>query len=117
MTDTSTIRTGLSIGAVAFGVSGVLAPQQVASTYGTAETTPEHRYTIRIWAAAVGTLGAIGLLPDGLDDKRYLQVGLALNSLDTVIALTSGGSSRLRLMSAATSAGLAAAAAYGLREA
>jgi hypothetical protein len=116
MSDTSSLRTGLSVGALAFGVSGVLAPQQVAATYGASDTTPEHRYTIRIWAAAVGALGVIGLLPEGLDDRRYFQVGLALNSLDTVIALTSGGSARLRFLSAATSGAFAAAAAYGLRK-
>ena len=116
MTDTATIRNVLSYGALAFGAGSILAPRAVTRTYGLADPTPEHAYTLRLWGAALCALGAVGLQEDGVDDTRYLQVALAMNTVDTLAALGSGASARSRIMSAATSAAFAAAAAYGLQE-
>jgi hypothetical protein len=116
MTDTSSIRTSLALSALGFAAGGILAPKLVATTYGVKDPTPEHLYTVRIWAAATGVVGAVGLMEDGLDDERYLQLGAAMNLVDVGAALVSGGSARTRLMAAATSAAFAGMAAYGLRK-
>ena len=113
MTDTASIRSGLAYGALAFAAGGLLSPRAVVSTYGVADPTPEHLYTIRLWAGALGVVGLLGL-SDELSDERYLQLALAMNAVDTVAALVSKSSARTRLMAGATSAGFAAAAAIGL---
>ena len=82
MTDAGTIRTATSLGAVGFGIAGALAPGALARAYGTTDPTPEHLYTVRIWAGATAAFGAVGLMADGLDDRRFLQLGLALNAFD-----------------------------------
>lgn len=116
MTDTASIRSGIALGALGFAAGGLLAPKLVARTYGVPEPTPEHVYTLRLWAAATGVIGAIGLMEDGVDDQRYFQLAVAMNVVDVAAAVVSGGSTRSRIMAGATSAGFAAAALAGLRE-
>lgn len=115
MTDAAALRSAISSAAIAFGVAGGLAPRAVAKTYGTTDPTPEHVYTVRIWAGATAAFGAVGLMADGLDDRRYFQLGLALNAFDAVAGLTAKTSGRSRLMTTATSVAFGAAAAAGLR--
>ncbi len=117
MTDTATIRSATSAGALVFGVVGGLAPRALARVYGSAEPTPEQLYVTRIWAAATAAFGAVGLMQDGLDDRRFLQIGLALNAFDAFAGATSDGSTRFRVLATATSVGFGAAAAAGLRDA
>ena len=114
MTDAADIRKATSIGALSFGVVGALAPSALARAYGTVDPTPEHVYTVRIWAGATAAFGAIGLMTDGIDDRRFLQVGLALNAFDAVAGLTSRGTTRSRVLTTATSLAFGAAAAQGL---
>ena len=117
MTDATTIRTTTSLGAIAFGVAGGLAPGALARAYGTTDPTPEHLYTVRIWAGATAAFGAVGLMADGLDDRRYLQLGLALNVFDAWAGLAGKGSTKARVLTTATSVAFGAAAAAGLAEA
>ncbi|GAA1915607.1 hypothetical protein [Nocardioides marmoribigeumensis] len=114
MTDAATIRTATSVASLAFGAVGALAPRALAHAYGAADPTPEHIYTVRLWAGATAAIGAIGLLPDGIDDRRFFQLGLALNVFDTVIGLTSQGTTRTRVLTTATAVVFAAAAGAGL---
>lgn len=116
MTDPHTTRSVLGAGALGFGVAGLIAPATVAAVYGFPETTPEQRYTTRLWGSTLAALGVIGFLEDGLDDRTYLQVGAALNGVQAVAALLSPVPVRSRLMSAATSAAFGAAAFAALRE-
>ena len=116
MTDTETMRRAISIGGLGFGVAGALAPRFLARAYGASEPTPEHLYTVRIWAGATAAFGAVGLMAEGLDDRRFLQLGLALNAFDALAGLTAGGSTRSRVLTTATSVVFGAAAAAGLAE-
>ena len=116
MTDTAAIRSATSTAALALGVAGAVAPRTLARVYGAPDPTPEHLYTIRIWGGSTAAIGAVGLMQDGLDDRRFLQMGLALNAFDALVALTAGTSTRSRMLSAATSLGFGAAAAAGLRD-
>src|SRR5690348_509342 len=111
MTDAAGIRRTTSLGAVAFGVAGALAPDALARAYGTVSPTPEHVYTVRIWAGATAAFGAVGLLQDGLDDRRFLQVALALSAFDAFAGLAGRGTTRSRALTTATSVAFGAAAA------
>lgn len=114
MTDATTIRTATSVASLGFGAAGALAPRALATLYGAPDPTPEHIYTVRLWAGATAAIGAVGLMQDGVDDRRFLQLGLALNLFDTLIGLTSQGSSRTRVLTTGTAIAFAAAAAAGL---
>ena len=116
MTDTATARSAISAISLGFGAAGVLAPRLLAKLYNAPEPTPEQIYTIRIWAAATGALGVLGMQADELDDEKYLQVALGVNIVDALAGATTSSTPRFRLMTAATSgalAGLAAAALSG----
>ena len=114
MTDTATARSALAAISLGFGVAGVFAPRTLAKLYDAPEPTPEHVYTLRIWAAATTALGALGLMEDAIDDERYLQLGIGVNLIDAVAGATTAASPRFRVMTALTSAGLAGLAASAL---
>lgn len=117
MTDSSALRRGISIGALAFGVAGTLTPRTLVETYGAKDPSPEHLHITRLWASSTAALGTIGLMTDAVDDKSLFQVAATLNAVSALLGFTASGMSpRARLMSGATSAVFAAAAAYGLQE-
>jgi len=115
MTDAATVRFATSCGALALGVAGGLAPRRLARLYGTDEPTPEHLYTIRIWAGATAAFGVIGLMEDGLDDRTFLQVGLAIDAFDVLAGLSARTERRSRVMTTGTAVAFGVAAAEGLR--
>ena len=119
MTDsaTATARSALAAISLGFGAAGVLAPRTLAKLYDAPEPTPEHIYTLRIWAAATSALGVLGLMDDAIDDERYLQIGIGVNLIDAVAGATADATPRFRIMTALTSLGLASMAGAALADA
>ncbi len=111
-----TIQRATSVGALAFGVGGLLAPDTLARMYGIPDGGPSFRFITRLWGTRNVVLGVLTLTaPSTADKRRILGPALAMNGVDVVVALTSTELPvRARYLAAATSAAFAGLGAYVL---
>jgi len=113
---TDTIQRATSVGALAFGASGLLAPDTLARLYGIPDGDPSFRFITRLWGTRTAALGVLALTAGSTAAKRRMLGPLvAMNGVDVVVALASTGlPARARLLAAATSAAFAGLGAYVL---
>jgi hypothetical protein len=112
-TDTTVVK-AIAAGALAFGVTAVLAPNIISATYGLPNTGP-FRFITRLWGTRTAALGALALTAEpGAQRDRVVLASAIMNGVDALVALTAGRdlTARSRVMAAATSGafGLAGAA-------
>ena len=110
-----TIQRATSVGALAFGAGGLLAPDTLARLYGIPDGDPS-RFITRLWGTRTAALGVLALTaPSTAAKRRMLGPLVAMNGVDVVVALASTGlPARARLLAAATSAAFAGFGAYVL---
>ena len=111
-----TIQRATSVGALAFGASGLLAPDTLARLYRIPDGDPSFRFITRLWGTRTAALGVLALTAGSTAAKRRMLGPLvAMNGVDVVVALASTGlPARARLLAAATSAAFAGLGAYVL---
>jgi hypothetical protein len=100
---------GLNVGALAFGVAGVLTPSQLGRAYGLA-STDELVFLSRLWGSRTAAIGVLGFVTqdEELLDKMLL-VGIAMNATDAVTAAVAGARGKLAPRGAAMAAAASAA--------
>lgn len=110
-----TIENVVGGASAAFGVAGLLAPRALAGVYGMTDPSGNFLFLARLWGTRTGLLGGLLLAAPASERRRLLTAATAMNAIDAVVALTSGGLSvRTRLLAAATSGAFAAAGGFAL---
>jgi len=111
-----TIQRATSVGALAFGLGGLLAPNTLARMYGMPEGGPDVRFITRLWGTRNAMLGVLALTASSAEEqRRFLRPAVAMNGVDVVVALGSTALPvRTRFLAAATSAVFGGLGAYAL---
>ena len=114
MAVTDDIRKSVGYASIGFGAVAVLTPGLFLGMYGVPDE-PNVRLMTRMWGTRTAVLGGLALALRDTEDRRTLMTAAAaLDAVDTLLIATSPVPTRARVMGAATTAGFAAALAYGL---
>ncbi len=109
-----TVRNAIAYGGLGFGALAVGAPRVFAGVYGL-KGDGNLMAMIRLWGAAVTTLGGVALAAKDDETRRTLAMASTAFNAVSALAIAAAGPDvavRSRVMGAATSAGYAAAAGY-----
>ena len=108
------IRKSVGYASIGFGAIAVLTPRLFLGIYGVPDEE-NVRLMTRLWGTRNAVLGGLALaLRDEESRRTLMTAAAALNAVDTLLISTSHVPHRARAMGAATTAGFAAALAYGL---
>jgi hypothetical protein len=118
MADTSadSINKALGLGALGFGIAGIVAPTALRRSYGMSADGPELTYIGRMWGTRMAVLGALSISAATAEDrKRMAMLAIGMNVVDALTAArTDGLPTVTRAMGTLTSAGFAAAGVYAV---
>ena len=108
------LRKTVGCASIGFGVVAVLTPRLFLSLYGVPDED-NVRLMTRLWGTRNVVLGVLTLtLRDPEDRGTLMTAAAAMDAVDTLLIATSSVPPRARVTGAATTAGFAAAIAYGL---
>ena len=99
---------------VAVGAAGVFLPETLGEAYGMEDTSPENRYTTRLWGSATIFLSVTAATArPGAERRRVMSVLTMVNAVDLLAAVLADGiEPRSKALAAATSAAFGAATLY-----
>lgn len=117
MTVTDDIGKSVGVASIAFGAVAALTPRLFLGLYGVPNEANVRTMT-RLWGTRTAVLGALVLTLDRAEDQQKLMtMAAAMNATDAVMVATARGiPGRARTLGSLTSAGFAAALAYGLSQ-
>jgi hypothetical protein len=108
------ISKSVGYASIGFGAVAVLTPRLFLRLYGVPDED-NLRLMTRLWGTRNAALGVLTLTLREADGRRALMTaGAAIDAVDTLLIASSKAPARARVMGAATTAGFAAALAYGL---
>ena len=108
------IRKPVGYASLGFGAVAILTPRLFLGVYGVPDEE-NVRLMTRLWGTRNVVLGVLTLTLRDTEDRRTLMTAAAaMEAVDTMLIATSSVPARARAMGAATTAGFAAALAYGL---
>jgi hypothetical protein len=114
MAEADDIRKSVGAASLGFGAVATLAPRLFLGTYGV-PADQNVRLMTRLWGTRTAALGALALTLVDADDRRTMMTAaVAMNTVDTVLIVAAPVPRRARVMGMLTTAGFAAALAYGV---
>ena len=113
--ETEQVERAVDWAGLGFGVLATAAPGAFLKAYAAPERDPMLAWMTRLWGTRTALLSVLALAVQQEDDRRRVMTGLvAMNVVDTAIALTRGDEvpAKTRRQAALTSAAFAAVGAW-----